>query len=57
MKEYINIFIITSSVCLSLLFVCQMTNMANVRFDRNQLTQTDRYVRYERIRILWLVKL
>ena len=24
------------------LFVCQMTNMANARFDRNQLTQTDR---------------
>jgi hypothetical protein len=45
-KEYIiNIFIIHHLfVCLSVLFVCQMTNMtnmANARFDRNQLTQTD----------------
>ena len=51
------LFIICLFVCLSVLFVCQMTNMANVRFDKNQLTQTDRYVRYEWIRILCLVKL
>ena len=42
-KEYIyTIFMIHHLfVCLSVLFVCQMTNMANARFDRNQLTQTN----------------
>ena len=43
--EGIYDYMITSSVCLSVLFVCQMTNMTNMTndpFDRNQLTQTER---------------